>query len=454
MLSALVENAGPRFQTSFADDRLVERIKLMSQDPLVDASVRRKLMRMLLSWQHLFRSEPTMRIAAGLYVACGGGKKSDAQVKSEAAEAYRKRREQEERERQLRMDRKAAERIQKEEDAKREKERKKKGNARPVFNFEREKPVIMSTLATSQQAATSLVNALQHVNREKESVAANGRVQTYLARVKAERKKVVRYIQLVRDEEYLGGLISANDQIILSLELYDKLAKSSDHDSDEEDNNNNELLANITGAKSAAQRAQERAEQEEAEIAVVQQRLAAAHFEESQLDALQDKQRRRIERHNSSRSLPRSSGSASGAGHMHDLMDLNFDDQEDRPPHAVMRPTSKSASSAARSSGVQNASLSDYSDYESESDDDVEAVAIAGTEGRTVAASASKAQPYDDDDLYSNHRPSIGPDSVLDYDLEGDDDPFADPQEAQTTGGSLGAGFSRHNGPREGFAAV
>jgi hypothetical protein len=53
--------------------------------------------------------------------------------------------------------------------------------------------MILSSLATSQQAATSLVNALQHVNREKESVADNERVQRYLAQVKTERKKIVRY---------------------------------------------------------------------------------------------------------------------------------------------------------------------------------------------------------------------------------------------------------------------
>jgi hypothetical protein len=53
--------------------------------------------------------------------------------------------------------------------------------------------MILSTLATSQQAATALVNALQHVNREKESVTVNERVQLYLGRVKVERKKVVRY---------------------------------------------------------------------------------------------------------------------------------------------------------------------------------------------------------------------------------------------------------------------
>lgn len=137
MLNACVENCGPRFQTTFADTQLVERIKLMSQDPLVDASVRKKLMRILLSWHLQFRGEPTMRLVAGLYTACGGGRKSDAQLKSEASETFKKRKEQEETERQMRIDRKAAERLQKEEDMKMEKERKKGGYKRPYFNFEK-----------------------------------------------------------------------------------------------------------------------------------------------------------------------------------------------------------------------------------------------------------------------------------------------------------------------------
>ena len=86
-----------------------------------------------------------------------------------------------------------------------------------------EKPQILAAIASTQTYATALVNALQHVNREKESVADNTRVQEYLAKVKAERKKIVRYIQLVQDEEFIGSLISANDQIILALELHDKV---------------------------------------------------------------------------------------------------------------------------------------------------------------------------------------------------------------------------------------
>lgn len=244
----------------------------------------------------------------------------------------------------------------------------------------------------------------------------------------------VTQVQLVRDEEFLGGLISANDQIILSLELYDKLSRSADHDSDDEAQN--EPLAAITTSKSAVEKAQERAEAEEAEIAMVQKRLAAAQFEEGELDALQDKQRIRIERHNSYRSARSSTNIARSSNAVHDLMDINFDDGQ-QPPHAVMSPTSVSSSGMRGNSAQQNASLSDYSEYESESDDE-------------AAAENAGADFVEDSDQYGDsHRPNIGPASLYSFDEEdGGADPFADPQEASS------AFPPSQPGHRQGFAAV
>lgn len=244
-----------------------------------------------------------------------------------------------------------------------------------------------------------------------------------------------------------------------------------DNDSDEE---SAEPLASIGGSKSATERVQERAEAEEAEIAIVQKRLADAHFEEGQLDVLQDKQRIRIERHNSYRSQVSGTSGSASAGPMRDLMDLSFDDDDasgsSRPPHAVMSPTSIAAGStssrggAGASSSGRNATLSDYSDYESESDDEIAAVATAGTQAAGaqagVAAATDASHPGDDYGRYSdNHRPSIGPESLYNYGGEDEDnelDPFADPFENDTpapTSGS-GAGLPRHVGTRQAFAAV
>lgn len=93
MLKALVENCGPKFQckgailefkltsslisclASFANDQLIDRIKLMSQDPMVDEHVRRKLMSVLGSWHRQFKDDPKMHAVSSLYAQCGGGRK-------------------------------------------------------------------------------------------------------------------------------------------------------------------------------------------------------------------------------------------------------------------------------------------------------------------------------------------------------------------------------------------
>lgn len=227
------------------------------------------------------------------------------------------------------------------------------------------------------------------------------------------------------------------------------MSKPADADSDDD-----EPLANIQGGKSASQKANERAQAEEAEIALVQKRLAAAHLGEGQLEALQDKQRIRIERHNSYRSQSIHSGrsataneSASGSGHLKDLMDLNFDEE-------AANQSGQTMSSSSRPSNA-GASLSDYSDYESESDEDAAATAHrgGGQHGDTTATdrwSSSRYKEEDHDDGWAptnNHRPNIGPDSLLQDD--DDDDPFADPQDKLESFTPL-----RATGPRRDYTAV
>lgn len=65
-------------------------------------------------------------------------------------------------------------------------------------------------------SCNSLVNALQHVNRESESVTTNARVQQCLEQAKNERKAIIRYIQLIDQDaegDYIGALISTNEQV-------------------------------------------------------------------------------------------------------------------------------------------------------------------------------------------------------------------------------------------------
>ncbi len=63
----------------------------------------------------------------------------------------------------------------------------------------------------------------QHVNREIESVTESVRVQENLDKAKAARRVIIRYIQLVNDEEYVGTLLEANEKVVEAIQLYDKV---------------------------------------------------------------------------------------------------------------------------------------------------------------------------------------------------------------------------------------
>ena len=67
------------------------------------------------------------------------------------------------------------------------------------------------------------MNAITLVNAETDSLQANERVQECLAKAKLSRKPIVRYTQLVENEELIGTLIDTNERIIAALEMYDKV---------------------------------------------------------------------------------------------------------------------------------------------------------------------------------------------------------------------------------------
>lgn len=301
LIKCLVENCGERtnFQKTFGDDTLVERLRIIAGDPQTDPAVQKTLKSVLKGFHQQYKEDRSMKVYAEWWDAIGGAR---GEEDARAREAYKKEQARLEKESQLRLDEKFARRLQGEEDEhatklreqrrkqrelraaeeatrermekaradekarveaaekeRLEKQRQKeeakrnkssfiggsssstsaaKGAKRAPFNFEQEKPKISQAVAMASMHANGLVNALQHVNREKESVASNIRVQDQLVKLKDSRKQVIRYIQLCevdKEGEYIGMLISSNDQIIAALRLYDRmLTKPADEDSDDD----------------------------------------------------------------------------------------------------------------------------------------------------------------------------------------------------------------------------
>lgn len=268
-----------------------------------------------------FKDDPSMRLVAGLYHACGGGK-GKASARSAAHDTYDAKQAQYEREARDRATRKQEERAAKDArleaerarlaqlkaDKEKAKSKGKPGVKRPPFNFEVEKPKIMGAVGQGTQSAQALINALQHVNREKESVTTNERVQACLAKAKADRKQVVRYIQLVENDpsgDFIGTLLATNEQVLTALELYDRMSKPIELDSDDE---------HIQQAKDDAYRQGLHVPPGVDDAGSIRSKLSAFDLQDREVDKLQDRQRRRVQRVNSSRVHPDLQDLAFGAG--------------------------------------------------------------------------------------------------------------------------------------------
>jgi hypothetical protein len=234
-----------------------------------------------------------------------------------------------------------------------------------------------------------LVNALQHVNREQESVEVNPQVQAQLAKTKEARKKVVRYTQLIDNDpegDFLGTLLSTNEQILAALALYDRWCKPPEHDS--EDEADDVALAATAKGKAPAS---------VPDVDLLAQRTTRISLtrRDTELDKLQDRQRAEVERVNRAR-----------AGQPHpDLQDLAFGSNASSSAHLQPPLEPRHASDSDHSSEFSDG----LSDYSSEDERRPSTHASAGTH----RPYAQHAQADDDDD---------GRHGLLDA-----SDPFADP---------------------------
>jgi hypothetical protein len=265
-----------------------------------------------------------------------------------------------------------------------EKERKNRPKRAP-FDFEKERPLVLGSIVEASQASSNLVNAMTLVNQEKESLLSNERVQECLAHAKQARKPVVRYIQLVENEELIGTLIEANDRIINALEMYDKLSSTNPDSADA-------VTAGVAG---------------------VQLNPSESVTE---LNKLQEKQRAAVAR--AKQNSFRGKAPVDNDEDLHpDLHDLSFgglgSSSQNLP--APLRPSALSDDGDETNEAYARGSLSDFSDYDSSDDH----------ETHNGASSSKTDYVTVSDDEASGYKKVGNP--VSEGALVDVDDPFADP---------------------------
>lgn len=112
------------------------------------------------------------------------------------------------------------------------KDKKDKKNKLKPFNLEKEKQQMLETIASASVASTNLLNALKLINRESEQVSDNQEVMRRFETCKQLRRQILRYIHLVESEQWIGSLLTANDDLVKALIAFEVMDKSIEDDSD------------------------------------------------------------------------------------------------------------------------------------------------------------------------------------------------------------------------------
>ncbi|KXT14725.1 hypothetical protein AC579_6381 [Pseudocercospora musae] len=244
ILDGLIQNAGGRFQRAFADEPLLERLRLMARDEAVDPHVRQKCKILFTQWANAYKSTAGLERIANLY-------KEFPKTQRPAAARQRVLRETEpplespfdESPARSRSN-SAAQKPPKaaasnpvtltptSSSLSSKLFKDKKGSSGKPFSLSREKENMTNAIAKASIASTNLLNGLQLINRENERVSANTEVVRRFEACKSLRRQILYYIQHVESDEWIGSLVNANDELVKALTAYEIMDRSISDDSD------------------------------------------------------------------------------------------------------------------------------------------------------------------------------------------------------------------------------
>ncbi|TKA80063.1 hypothetical protein B0A49_02503 [Cryomyces minteri] len=270
ILDGLMQNAGSRFQRAVADEPLLERLRILARDDMVDSEVRKRCNSLFRQWANAYKNTPGLEKIATLYKQLPTTtrpapqqlkvlQETDMETHSESNPFASSAPAVSSSSRPVTLT--AAPKLSSssvfKSSSKDKKDNKKDKPKR--FNLENEKPQILETIAGASVASTNLSNALQLVNRENERVSENKEVMSRFETCKILRRKILGYIQLVESEQWIGSLLTANDELVKALTAFEILDKSIDDDSDsagdwdDDDDAKPSGTSTSTGQKGAAE---------------------------------------------------------------------------------------------------------------------------------------------------------------------------------------------------------
>lgn len=270
-----MQNGGKRFQQTFADEALLERLRLLPRDDMTDPEVREKCNALFRQWSVHYRNTPGMASIATLYrelpkkarptAAQSRVLRENEQQAREDANPFLADEEEEEPPSPAQLSLKQHQRRKSSlgisagpsslspsqprrptlidqipsgsglslsttsntpPSLSKDKKKKKSKVKRQKFYLTQETPQIMKSIASSSIASTNLLNSLKFVNREAgELPSTNIDVMGRFETCKVLRREVLRYIQLVESEQWIGSLLQANDELVKSLMAWEIMEK-------------------------------------------------------------------------------------------------------------------------------------------------------------------------------------------------------------------------------------
>ena len=256
VLDGLIQNAGPRFQRTFADEPLLERLRVAGSDPVSDPDVKAKCKVLFGQWAVSCKNTPGMEQIASLYKQLPQRKKP---VRQQESKVIRETEQEANEDSTGTMSQSTysggASPFRTPTSSTTStsaspqpitfgagpnllglnKNKKDKKNKNKSFNLEKEKPALLQTIASSSVASTNLMNSLKFINREHKRVSEDPQAIQRFETCKQLRRQILRYIQYVESEDFLGSLIHANDELVNALIAYEVLDKSVEDDSDSDD---------------------------------------------------------------------------------------------------------------------------------------------------------------------------------------------------------------------------
>lgn len=253
ILDFLIQNAGERFHRSFADEPLLERLRVIATDSHTDASVKEKCQQLYSQWAVSFKGVAGMERVTALYkqlpkrkkragpensnilkepadeplghsvsIVAGDGPSRTLSSTTPSSSSNSK----------SLFDSKKKNKQKSEKHSDNITDRYPKAKAKAS---DEDVARIKRTVADVGFAITRLENAMKLVNRETMRVSQDKEVMRRVDECKVLRSELLKFIHKLDDENYLGILIHSHEEIINALLAFEVMDKSVDDDSDSEE---------------------------------------------------------------------------------------------------------------------------------------------------------------------------------------------------------------------------